>query len=169
MGPTIQPGISATSTRSADHDPADQAHPQQPPVAGPAGLVSRWGMACMAAQIDHLLALANGDSDAARWLSGAITKMLQGEGWIRATGIQPSAVAKAIRDQHLRHAAELLGNDAIELHRLAGRFESAVWPRWRRSGIPADAGPVNRALYQARQAAPLPTSSRQFRRIARTS
>ena len=119
----------------------------------------------MAGEVGHLLALADGDSDAARWLADAINRMLQGEGWIRATGIQPSAIAKAIRDQHLRHAGQLLGGDPIELHRLAGRFESAVWPRWRRSGPPADAGQINRLLYLARQAAPLPTSTRQFRRI----
>jgi hypothetical protein len=123
----------------------------------------------MAAEVDHLLALASGDSPAAQWLAEAINRLMQGQPWTAATGIQPSQVSRAVRDGHLRHAAQLLGNDAIELHRLAGRFESAVWPRWQRSGIPADAGPVNRALYLARQAAPLPTSSRQFRRIVRTS
>lgn len=119
----------------------------------------------MASQVDHLLALASGDTAAARWLAGAINRLIDGENWVRATGINPSQVSRAIRDQHLRHAGELLGGDLNELHRLAARFESVLWPRWRRSGPPADVGPVNRALYLARLAAPLPTSTRQYRRI----
>ena len=115
--------------------------------------------------IDHLLTLAAGDTAAARWLAGAITRMIQGEGWTRATGVQPGQVARAIRDNHLRHAADLLGGDPNELHRQAGRFESAIWPRWKRSGPPPEAGLVNLLLYQARQAAPLPGSLRQFQRI----
>ena len=116
-------------------------------------------------QIGHLLTLAEGDTAAAKWLASAITRMIQGEGWTRATGVQPGQVARAVRDDRLRHAGELIGNDPTELHRLAARFESVLWPRWRRSGPPADCGPVNRALYQARQAAPLPKSVKQFRRI----
>ena len=119
----------------------------------------------MAGEVTHLLTLAEGDSPAARWLAGAITRMIQGEGWTRATGVQPAQVARAVRDGHLRHAAGLLGGDPMELHRLANTFEAILWPRWRRSGPPSDVGPVNRALYQARLAAPLPTSTRQYRRI----
>ena len=116
-------------------------------------------------QIGHLLTLAEGDTAAARWLAGAITRMIEGKGWHAATGIQPYQVARAVRNDHLRHAAGLLGGDPMELHRLANTFEAILWPRWRRSGPPADVGPVNRALYQARLAAPLPTSTRQYRRI----
>ena len=115
--------------------------------------------------IGHLLTLASGDSPASRWLAGAITRMIEGKGWHDATGIQPCQIVRGIRDQHLRHAADLIGGDPVELHKLAARFESALWPRWRRSGPPADAGPVNRLLFLARQAAPLPTSVKQFRRI----
>lgn len=115
--------------------------------------------------IGHLLTLAEGDTPAARWLAGAIARMIEGNGWHDATGIQPYQVARAVRDGHLRHAASLIGGDPIELHKLVARFESVLWPRWRRSGPPADAGPVNRLLFLARQAAPLPTSVKQFRRI----
>lgn len=119
----------------------------------------------MASQVDHLLSLAEGDTAAARWLAGAITRMIEGENWTKATGIQPGQVARAVRDDHLRHAGELIGNDAAELHRLAARFEGAIWPRWKRSGPPPEAGLVNLLLHQARTAAPLPTSTKQFRRI----
>lgn len=116
-------------------------------------------------QVGHLLTLAEGNTAAARWLADTISRLCQGQPWTRATGVSPSEVSRAVRDDRLRHAGELIGNDPTELHRLAARFESAVWPRWRRSGVPADAGPVNRALFLARQAAPLPKSVKQFRRI----
>ena len=115
--------------------------------------------------IGYLLDLASGDSPASRWLAGAIARMIEGKGWHDATGIKTYQVARAVRDGHLRHAADLIGGDPVELHKLAARFESVLWPRWRRSGPPADCGPVNRLLFLARQAAPLPKSVKQFRRI----
>ena len=119
----------------------------------------------MAGEVTHLLTLASGDTPAARWLASAIRAWCQGQPWSIATGIQPGQVSRAIRDNHLRHAADLLGGDPNELHRQAARFESAIWPRWKRSGPPPEAGLVNLLLYQARQAAPLPGSLRQFQRI----
>ena len=119
----------------------------------------------MASQVEHLLALAETESEAGRWLASAIRAWCEGQPWTVAAGISPSQVSRGIRDRHLQHAGELIGGDPVELHRLAGKFEACVWPRWRRSGLPADAGPVNRLLFLARQAAPLPKSVKQFRRI----
>ena len=119
----------------------------------------------MDTQVDHLLTLARSDTEAGRWLACAVREWCDGKPWTTATGIKPSQVSRAIRDQHLRRAGDMLGRDPLELHRLAARFESVLWPRWSRSGMPADAGAINALLYQARQAGPLPSSTRQFRRI----
>ncbi len=122
----------------------------------------------MAAEVDHLLTLARSDTDAGRWLACAIRDWCDGKSWTTATGIQPSQVSRAIRDQHLKAASAMLGGDPVELHRAVMRFESALWPRWKRQGHPTGrATPLNRELFHARQSAPLPSSVKQYRRILR--
>ena len=122
----------------------------------------------MAAEVEHLLTLARSDTEAGRWLACAIRDWCDGKPWTTATGIQPSQVSRAIRDQHLKAASVMLGGDPVELHRAAMRFEAVLWPRWKRLGYPpGQSTPLNGELFHARQSAPLPASVKQYRRILR--
>ena len=100
-------------------------------------------------------------------LEAALMRWASGESWQTALGLNRRQCRNILRDHELRQALQLIGGDVRELHAAVSRFESCVWPRWRRSGLPADAGSVNASIFRARQFAgsPLPKSLKQYRRI----
>jgi hypothetical protein len=83
------------------------------------------------------------------------------------TDITAARLGRAIRDRHLIQARAMVGSTP-ELFHAARRFESIVWPRWRRLADPPDsANALHRILFHARQGAEFPDSIRQYERIFR--
>ena len=99
-------------------------------------------------------------------LHAALNRWANGASWNAAFGLTAQGFRNWQRDQHIRRAFELCGRSYPDLLRLASRWESAVWPRWRKlEEPPADSNPIHVQLFHARRAAPLPGSERQYRRI----
>ena len=98
-------------------------------------------------------------------LTTALDRWAAGESW-QSAFMPRRTYRNAIRDRHLARVSELVDHDVGEVHRLANIFVSRIWPRWRNLQNPPDnAGLINATLFQARKAAPLPDSRRQFKRI----
>ena len=99
-----------------------------------------------------------------RWVVQGTRRWLDGCPLEQALGLRPT---RRDRDEALRTAAGLLGNDPRRLAAEISRFDR-VWPRW--SGLPeapAQASQVQRCLYLAYGAGAVPRSTRHLRRIIR--
>lgn len=119
----------------------------------------------MAAEVDHLIHLASGDTESARWLAGVIRGLQLGSSWTEASGITARQVARGIRDRHIRRARGMVSSTQ-ELFRQANRFESIVWPRWRLLDSPPEtASALHEALFLARKSCEFPGTIRQLNRI----
>ena len=118
--------------------------------------------------IDHLLELAQGDSDAARWLADALKTWAGGASWEKATGCTGGGLGRYLRNVHLREAGRALDWNAAEMAEAVERFERRIWPAWRgRAEPPERAETINAELFRARRISPsrLPNSRRHYERL----
>ena len=118
--------------------------------------------------IDHLLELAQGDSDAARWLADVLKTWAAGASWEKATGCTGGGLGRYLRNVHLRAGGRALDWNAAEMAEAVERFERRIWPAWRgRTEPPERAESINAELFRARRISPsrLPNSRRHYERL----
>ena len=79
-------------------------------------------------------------------------------------GITRRSARTALRNQHLRAAGRHLSGErwqrATALADLTRAFLIRRWQRYQRTGLPADASPIDRELFQARRFAEIDLSPR---------
>lgn len=104
------------------------------------------------------------------WLRRGVRMWLASGGALglaRCLGLpSPRRLGAATRDYWLCAAGGMLGGSPAALLLAARGFEARAWPVWRDLPLPPRyASKVEGALFFARQAAPFPTSRRQYARI----
>ena len=118
--------------------------------------------------IAHLLELAEGDTDAARWLADVLKEWASGRTWEQSCGFTGGGLGRYLRNRHLREAGRALDWNAAEMVEAVKRFEGRIWPAWRgRTEPPERAEIINAELFRARRIYPalLPVSRRQYERL----